>query len=256
MDRPGGSASASGIRARAGAPGLGRAPGFGRQGFGPAVRHRRVPSVHAQSTRRRDEPLPPAAREQPGRLVPVGAGCPGSREAPRSAHLPVHRVRRLSLVPRHGARVVRGRGHGTTAQRAIHLDQGGPGGASGPRFDLHGRRPGHDGLGWLAHVRVPDPGRGAVLRRDLLPRSPPPRDALVRPGARWRLAGLDRTAGRCRRCGRAARRFARGGCTRRCRGRWSGDRPGVVRRGGRRPARPDSIPPTGRGAARPSSRSR
>ena len=39
-----------------------------------------------------------------------GARRAGPRQAPRPADLPEHRLRGVSLVPRHGARVVRGRG--------------------------------------------------------------------------------------------------------------------------------------------------
>ncbi len=38
----------------------------------------------------------------------------------------------------------------------LHRDQGRPRGAAGPRFDLHGRGPGHDRRWRLADVGVPD----------------------------------------------------------------------------------------------------
>src|SRR5581483_3583557 len=65
----------------------------------------------------RDEPLPPAARPQPGGLVPLGRGgaAAGARAGP--ADLPEHRLLGVPLVPRHGARELRGRGGGAAAQR-------------------------------------------------------------------------------------------------------------------------------------------
>ena len=92
----------------------------------------------------------------------------------RPARHAVRRLRRLPLVPRDGARVVRGPGHGGAAQRAHGRDQGGPGGAARRRFGLHDRDPGHDRPGRLADDRVHDPGPGAVLLRYLLPPGPLP----------------------------------------------------------------------------------
>jgi zinc/manganese transport system permease protein len=58
----------------------------------------------------RNQPLPPAARGQPGRLVAVvGRSVRRGATAGRASHA-VGRVRGLPLVPRHGARVVRGPG--------------------------------------------------------------------------------------------------------------------------------------------------
>src|SRR3712207_6105236 len=59
-----------------------------------------------------DEPLPPPAREESGRLVRLGRR--GLRARPRGgqADPPLRRLRGLPLVPRHGARVLRGRGDG------------------------------------------------------------------------------------------------------------------------------------------------
>ena len=61
-----------------------------------------------------DEPVPPPARREPGRLVPVGRR--GVRARPRrgQADPALGRLLRLPLVPRDGARVVRGRGDGAS----------------------------------------------------------------------------------------------------------------------------------------------
>jgi uncharacterized protein YyaL (SSP411 family) len=62
--------------------------------------------------------------------------------------------------------------------------QGGPRGTARPRRHLHGGDAGHEpGTGRVAHDRVPDPGPGAFLRRDLLP----PTDRYGRPGFRTLL---------------------------------------------------------------------
>ena len=164
---------------------------------------------HAEPPRRRDEPVPAPARPQPGRLVPVGRRCAGPREAARSADLPLDRLRRLPLVPRHGARVVRGRDDRGLHERPLRGDQGGPRGAPRPRPALHGRRPGDDRAGRLADVGLPDPRRPAVLRRHVLPGRAAPRDAVLPPGARRRRAGLARAARRGRIGGLAAGRDAR-----------------------------------------------
>ena len=52
---------------------------------------------------------------QPGRLVPVGPGGARARAARGQADPALDRLRGLPLVPRHGARVVRGRGDGRAA---------------------------------------------------------------------------------------------------------------------------------------------
>ena len=220
------------------------------------------PPGHApphEPARGRDQPLPAPARAQPRRLDTVGSGGAGAREVARPADLPLDRLRRLPLVPRHGARVVRGRGDGRRAQRRLRRDQGGPRGAPGPRPAVHGRRPGDDGPGRLADERVPDARGPAVLRRHLLPGHAAPRDAVVPPGARGRPPGVDDAARRAR-AGRARgwsrrwsrrrrwdRRPAASGAARRARS-WTAPLAGVVAL-----VRPAS---TAAGAGRPSSRSR
>ena len=48
----------------------------------------------------------PATRSEPRRLVPLGPRSAGSRETTKQSHPLVHRLFRVSLVPRHGARIV------------------------------------------------------------------------------------------------------------------------------------------------------
>ncbi len=85
------------------------------------------------------------------------------------AHLPLHRLLHLPLVPRHGARVLRKRGSGRDPQRVLRPDQGGPRGAARRRSHLHAHRAGHHRRRRLAHVGLADARPRAVLRRHLLP---------------------------------------------------------------------------------------
>ena len=113
--------------------------------------------------------------------------------APRGqADLPLDRLRGLPLVPRHGARVVRGRRDGGGPQRGLRGDQGGPRGAARPRPGLHERGRVDDRAGRLAAQRLPHARPQAVLRRHLLPRHEPPRAAVVPRPARRDPPGVDR----------------------------------------------------------------
>ena len=142
----------------------------------------------------------------PVRLVPVGrrGARPGARGGP--ADPPLDRVRGLPLVPRDGARVVRGSCDRGRDERALREREGRSRGASRPRRRLHGggrrdvrpRRLADDGL--------PDAGRRAVLRRHLLPAGAAARDAELPAGARGDRRGLARAARRRCALGRTARR--------------------------------------------------
>src|SRR3990172_3565954 len=87
-----------------------------------------------QPTDRRDQSLPPP----PPPPYPVGL-CPGGRGAPpphqggESPDPPQHRLLHLPLVPRHGARVVRGRVDRRADEQALRLYQGRSRGAPRPR---------------------------------------------------------------------------------------------------------------------------
>ena len=91
----------------------------------------------------------------------------------RRADPALDRLLGLPLVPRDGARVVRGPGDRRLHERALRLRQGRPRGAARRRRDLHGRRAGDDRPRRLAAERVPDARAGAVLRRHLLPADEP-----------------------------------------------------------------------------------
>ena len=131
-----------------------------------------------------------------------GGADPGTDRG--QADLPVDRLCGLPLVPRHGARVVRGPGDRGGAQPRLRPDQGRPRGAPGPGPGLHGRRPGDDRQRRLADERVPDSGGPAVLRRDVLPGRR--RATGCRRSARSSMASPGRAAGSARRSTGRARR--------------------------------------------------
>ena len=122
-----------------------------------------------------DQPVPAAARPQPGRLVSLGAGGVREGEGRGQADLPVGRLQLVLLVPRHGAGELPGPGDRRRSQRALRLHQGRPRGAARRRPGLHDRLAGVRQRRRLADVDVPDPRRPAVLRRDVLPARRPRR---------------------------------------------------------------------------------
>ena len=131
----------------------------------------------AQPPRAGDQPLPAPAPRQPGGLVPVGRGGadPGARRGPPDPAL--GRLLRLPLVPRDGARVLRGPRHRRLHERALRQRQGRPRGAPRRRRPLHGGGAGDDRPRRLADDRLPRPRGRALLRRHLLPARRGPRDA-------------------------------------------------------------------------------
>ena len=117
-------------------------------------------------------------------------------------------------MPRHGARVVRGRGHGAAHERPLRLDQGRSRGAPRRRRPLHERGRLADGPGRLADDRLPAARRPPVLRRHVLPARGARRDALVPAGAGRHRRGLPRAPRRGRAPGRGARCDPAGGAAR------------------------------------------
>ena len=106
---------------------------------------------------------------------------PRARRGP--ADPPLHRLRGVPLVPRDGARVLRGRGNRAAPERALRQHQGRPRGTPGPRRGLHGRGRDADRPRRLAADRVPHAGRRAVLRRHVLPARATTRPAELSAGA-------------------------------------------------------------------------
>ena len=139
-----------------------------------------------------DIALPVAASGQSGGLAGVVAGGVRGGGTARCPRVAVRRLRRLPLVSRHGARVVRGRGDRHRDERQLRQREGRPGRATRRRRGLHGSHPGHDRARRLADDRVLHARRGALLLRHLLPAAAAARHAVVRPGARRRRRGLAR----------------------------------------------------------------
>ena len=129
-----------------------------------------------EPARRRDVAVPPPAPRQPGRLVRVGSRGIAGRGSRRQAGPALGRVLRVPLVPRDGARVVRGRRGRSGDERRVRLRQGRPRGAPRHRCDLHGGRASDLRSRRLADDGLHDSRRSAVLRRHVLPEgaiSPP-----------------------------------------------------------------------------------
>ena len=104
----------------------------------------------------------------------------------------------MPLVPRHGARVLRGRGDRRGPSGRIRGDQGRPRGAAGPRPGLHDCRAGDDRLGRLADERLPDTRGQAFLRWNLLPQRRSARVAVFPGCAGRRSEGMAGRSGRGR----------------------------------------------------------
>ena len=155
----------------------------------------------------------------------------------RPADPPLRRLLRLPLVPRHGARVLRGPGDGAPDERALRQRQGRPRGAPGRGRALHGRGAAADRPRRLADDGLPHPGRASPSTA--APTSRPSRGTGCRPSRRcWRRSsdGVPRAA---RRGGARARPQLRGAAS--SRARRCAAPPAAARRGasraGRRAAR-------------------
>src|SRR4051794_14488565 len=138
----------------------------------------------AERPRRRELAVPAPAPGQPRRLAAVGRRGAAPRPGDRAPAVGLDRLQRVPLVPRDGARVLRGSRDRRAHERALRVRQGRPRGAARRRRDLYGGRPGDDGPGRLAAQRLLHARPGAVLRRHLLPARAAPRDAELAPGAR------------------------------------------------------------------------
>ena len=101
-------------------------------------------------------------------MVPVGGGGVRDGEKGGQADIPLDRILDLPLVPRHGARILRGRRSGRAHERNLRFGEGGQGGAPRHRQRLHDRLP--HALGGKLRVAPQcghDPGGRAVFRGDL-----------------------------------------------------------------------------------------
>ena len=124
-----------------------------------------------------DQPLPPPAPRQPGRLVPLGRGGAGrARELDRPILLSVgySACHWCHVMERESFEDAADRG---LHERALRQRQGRPRGAPRRRRPLHGGGAGDQRPGRLADDRLPRPRGRALLRRHLLPARREPRDA-------------------------------------------------------------------------------
>src|SRR4051794_35409858 len=108
----------------------------------------------AERPRSRDLAVPAPALGQPRRLAAVGRGGAAPRARARRAAAGLDRLQRVPLVPRDGARVLRGPGGRAADERALRLREGRPRGAARRRRDLHAGRAGDDRPRRLAAERL------------------------------------------------------------------------------------------------------
>jgi hypothetical protein len=176
----------------------------------------RFPIDAAQSSRGRNQPVPQAARGQSRRLVSVGRGGDRAGAAGEQAHSVVGRIFRLPLVPRHGARVVRGPRDGSIDEQRVREHQGRPRGAAGSRQDLSsGATAHHRPVRRMAvdHV-LESRGSAAVLRRDVFSARAALRHARVQGAAAESRGVLPRSCRGDSTAGRKARRNLQGDAAR------------------------------------------
>ena len=168
------------------------------------------PSGRAAEPARAAKPAPTSSStpHNPVDWYPWGEEAIARARAERQADPALDRLFRLPLVPRDGARVLRGRGDGGGHEPPVRQRQGGPRGAARPRQGLPARAPDADAARRrLAAHDVPRARRPhAVLRRHLLPEAG--RATACRPSRTCSSASPGSTANE-----RAERRVAR---TRRC----------------------------------------
>ena len=115
--------------------------------------------------------------DNPVDWYPWGEEALGARPRGGPADPALGRLLGLPLVPRDGARVLRGPRDRRLHERALRQRQGRPRGAPRRRRHLHGGGAGDDRPGRLADDRLPRPRRRPVLRRHLLPARRGPRHA-------------------------------------------------------------------------------
>ena len=179
------------------APVQGYAEG-GAGGLRAARRRDLTMEIRPQSPWAGDLALSSAARRQPGALAPVERRRSGGGQAARLPDPAFDRLRRLPLVPRDGARVVRERRNGAPHERVVRQHQSRPRGAAGHRPHLYDRAPCARPAGRLAAHHVPVARRQADDRRHLLAARAALWPALVPAGSpvdRFRVAHAARPDG-------------------------------------------------------------
>ena len=128
----------------------------------------------------------------------MGAGGAGRGQAQQPADPALGRLCRLPLVPRDGARVVRGRADRARDERAVRQHQGRPRGAAGHRPDLHERAASAGRAGRLAADHVSDAQGRAGVGRHVFPEGVELRPAGLRRHAARGVAHVPRGAGQDR----------------------------------------------------------
>ncbi len=224
------------------------APGLRRHRLDGPRRARRPTTSRPTAWRRRPARTCSCTPHNPVELVSLGPRGVREGEGREEADLPVGRLQLVLLVPRHGARELRGRRDRPVPQRAFRLHQGGPRGTPGRRPDLHDRAPGDRAGRRVADVDVPDARRPPVLRRDV-PAAPRSRriDRVPDAGRRDRQ-GLDRRSGRDRQGGRCPDRRGAAAAPRREGPARDAALAGLGRPGGS-PSWPSSSTPSSAGSA-------
>ena len=155
--------------------------------------------AHAQPPRARDQSLSAAARRQSGRLVPMGRRSAAARARAEQTHPAFGRLLGVSLVPRDGARVLRGSGNRRADEPIVREHQGGSRGAARSRSNLPERAShAHPAQRRLAAHDVPRARPEALLRRNVLPEGGALQPAWLRRFASAYCAGLSGAARRHR----------------------------------------------------------
>ena len=112
----------------------------------------------------------------------------------RQAGLSLHRLQRVPLVPRDGARVLRESRHRGLPAGALHQRQGRPRATPRRGFPLHASGAADDGQRWLATHSLPDSRGRPLLRRNLFPARAPARHAWISRTPGMGSQDLDRAA--------------------------------------------------------------
>ncbi len=145
-------------------------------------------------------------RDNPVDWYPWGEEALATGSGAGPADPALGRLLGMPLVPRDGARVLRGRRDRRLHERALRQRQGRPRGAARRRRPLHGGGAGDERPWRLADDRLLRPRRRALLRRHLLPARREPRHAELPDGDGSGRRAFDRTAARSCASGRPGTR--------------------------------------------------
>ena len=154
---------------------------FCRRAIRATVPHELRPSPPAENRLAREtSPYLLQHKDNPVHWWAWGPEALAEAKQTQQAHPAVGRLRGLPLVPRHGARELRGCGHRGRHERAVRQHQGRPRGAARHRRHLHARPARARRAGRLAADHVPRQRGAPVLGRHLLPAGAALRPARLR----------------------------------------------------------------------------